>query len=345
MMQLLAPGLLGAATSDFMRIYANDIEQGLLKGASEGEIEKSDLLVNALRWRTKAVMCEKSATLLNRCIPAKTEFCLLHACNAVQSDTSVISERHNVQIAARDIKVANVTLIIDAVRKHTSENIVVFSTRNELLKQMQKERYGHLYTGEMSIERRDKVLVDFPTRPGDVLYMATRAGGVGLNLTRASRVVIADISWNPVDDIQAVARCYRMGQTLPVTVYRLVADLTLEKGIYLLGIKKQRVASRIMEEQDVPRHFSKQDLAELSGPESKADDDELDAKDIDDAPTRELAQSCTLIDHDKRAAVATSCTISFVDKNEAASNIYNQISHQSVRLITRESGLVEAIQP
>eukprot|EP00966_Prymnesium_polylepis_P075652 1754498-Prymnesium_polylepis.1 len=83
---------------------------------------------------------------------------------------------------------------------------------------------------------------EFPSKPGDILYIATKAGGVGLNITRASRVIVADISWNPVDDNQAVARCWRMGQQKPVFVYRLVADGTLEEGIYFDCVRKHKVA-------------------------------------------------------------------------------------------------------
>ena len=52
--------------------------------------------------------------------------------------------------------------------------------------------------------------------------VSTRAGGVGLNLTAASKVVIIDPSWNPSNDLQAMDRAYRFGQTKDVDVYRLI---------------------------------------------------------------------------------------------------------------------------
>ena len=51
-----------------------------------------------------------------------------------------------------------------------------------------------MYTGDVSLDRRDKIMHDFPSKPGDILYIATKAGGVGLNITCASRVIVADIS-------------------------------------------------------------------------------------------------------------------------------------------------------
>jgi len=76
----------------------------------------------------------------------------------------------------------------------------------------------------------------FPSKPNvlsppspQVMLLSTKVGGMGLTLTAASRAVIYDPSWNPADDAQAVDRCYRIGQTKPVTVYRLVAAGTVEE--------------------------------------------------------------------------------------------------------------------
>ena len=97
-----------------------------------------------------------------------------------------------------------------------------------------------------------KILDDFQQQ-GGLLLVATKAGGVGLNLTRASRVIICDVAWNPVEDTQAVSRAWRMGQTRPVFVYRLVADDTLEAAVYNLNLHKYMLAARVMDEQDVNR--------------------------------------------------------------------------------------------
>lgn len=51
-----------------------------------------------------------------------------------------------------------------------------------------------------------------------MFLLCTRAGGVGINLTAADTVVIFDSDWNPQNDIQAQARCHRIGQTKPVQV-------------------------------------------------------------------------------------------------------------------------------
>ncbi|CAB9509245.1 CHD3-type chromatin-remodeling factor [Seminavis robusta] len=68
--------------------------------------------------------------------------------------------------------------------------------------------------------------------------LSTRAAGVGLNLTAANNVIIFDAEWNPAHDEQAQDRAYRIGQSKDVTVYRLVAQGTIEELKYLRQIYK-----------------------------------------------------------------------------------------------------------
>ncbi|KAK5076453.1 ATP-dependent DNA helicase Hrp3 [Lithohypha guttulata] len=61
--------------------------------------------------------------------------------------------------------------------------------------------------------------------------LSTRAGGLGINLMTADTVIIFDSDWNPQADLQAMARAHRIGQTRPVSVYRLVSKETIEEEI------------------------------------------------------------------------------------------------------------------
>lgn len=61
--------------------------------------------------------------------------------------------------------------------------------------------------------------------------LSTRAGGLGINLMTADTVILFDSDWNPQADLQAMARAHRIGQTKPVTIYRLVAKETVEEEI------------------------------------------------------------------------------------------------------------------
>lgn len=61
-----------------------------------------------------------------------------------------------------------------------------------------------------------------------IFMLSTRAGGLGINLVAASVVIIYDIDWNPQNDNQAMDRAYRIGQTRPVNVYKMITEHTIE---------------------------------------------------------------------------------------------------------------------
>jgi TATA-binding protein-associated factor len=78
--------------------------------------------------------------------------------------------------------------------------------------------------------------------------MTTRACGLGLNLTAADTVIFVEHDWNPFVDLQAMDRAHRIGQTRPVTVYRLLAESTIEARIIGLQDLKQTVVNEIVNE-------------------------------------------------------------------------------------------------
>lgn len=80
---------------------------------------------------------------------------------------------------------------------------------------------------------------------GNVFLLSTRAGGVGLNLHGANRLVLYDSDWNPSHDKQALGRVWRDGQTKPVFLYRLLTTGTLEERIFQRQVLKGEVASLI----------------------------------------------------------------------------------------------------
>ena len=76
--------------------------------------------------------------------------------------------------------------------------------------------------------------------------ISTKAGGTGLNLTGADTVIFYDHDWNPANDSQAQDRAYRIGQTKPVTVYRLISQGTIEEKILQRQELKQTLADEII---------------------------------------------------------------------------------------------------
>ncbi|TRY63996.1 hypothetical protein TCAL_00795 [Tigriopus californicus] len=96
-----------------------------------------------------------------------------------------------------------------------------------------------------------------------VFLLTTKVGGLGVNLTGASRVVIFDPDWNPSTDTQARERAWRIGQEKQVTIYRLMTAGTIEEKIYHRQIFKQFLVNRVLKDPKQKRFFKSNDLYEL----------------------------------------------------------------------------------
>jgi len=102
--------------------------------------------------------------------------------------------------------------------------------------------------GGMTPKARGESLRIFRTDPTvKVLLASTRAGGVGLTLTAASRVFLMDPWWNPAAEEQAIDRVHRIGQTRPVVVTRFVIKGSIEESILKLQDGKRVLASTALE--------------------------------------------------------------------------------------------------
>ncbi|KAI4142305.1 MAG: hypothetical protein L6R39_004984, partial [Caloplaca ligustica] len=126
------------------------------------------------------------------------------------------------------------------------DKVLVFSHSVKLLKMLQMlfkhTSYNVSYLdGAMSYEDRAKTVDDFNSDPHEFVFLiSTRAGGVGLNITSANKVVVVDPNWNPAYDLQAQDRAYRIGQVRDVEVFRLVSAGTIEEIVYARQIYKQQ---------------------------------------------------------------------------------------------------------
>lgn len=128
------------------------------------------------------------------------------------------------------------------------DKVLVFSHSVRLLKMLQmlfkSTSYNVNYLdGSMKYEDRSKAVDEFNSDPNQFVFLiSTKAGGVGLNITSANKVVVVDPNWNPSYDLQAQDRAYRIGQVRDVEVFRLVSAGTIEEIVYARQVYKQQQA-------------------------------------------------------------------------------------------------------
>jgi chromodomain-helicase-DNA-binding protein 7 len=96
-----------------------------------------------------------------------------------------------------------------------------------------------MLTGSVKNQDRVMAIQRFNDDPNfGIFLLTTRAGGLGINLTSAKVVIIFDNDWNPQNDLQAIARAHRIGQTHEVKVYRFITKDTYEEQMFNRASKK-----------------------------------------------------------------------------------------------------------
>ncbi|XP_027693752.1 DNA repair and recombination protein RAD54-like [Vombatus ursinus] len=161
--------------------------------------------------------------------------------------------------------------ILAMTRRSSSDKVVLVSNYTQTLDLFEKlcrlRRYLYVrLDGTMSIKKRAKVVERFnsPSSPDFIFMLSSKAGGCGLNLIGANRLVMFDPDWNPANDEQAMARVWRDGQKKTCYIYRLLSAGTIEEKIFQRQTHKKALSSCVVdEEQDVERHFSLGELREL----------------------------------------------------------------------------------
>ncbi len=100
--------------------------------------------------------------------------------------------------------------------------------------------------GGVPVRQREQMVARFQAGEVPVFLLSLKAGGTGLNLTRADHVVHYDRWWNPAVEDQATDRAYRIGQTRPVQVHRLVTEGTVEERVAELLTRKRSLADAVL---------------------------------------------------------------------------------------------------
>lgn len=197
-------------------------------------------------------------------------------------------DRSNPQLSTR----AMVTQLLIQESVKRGERILLFSHSIPTLNYLQdmlgelKIKYMRI-DGSTRTDQRQAATKEFNDDNNDymVFLISTRAGGLGLNLQGANRVIIYDFGFNPSWEEQAIGRAYRLGQKKPVFVYRFRAGGSFEDAMYNKSIFKTQLFSRVVDQKNVirqtsrdikdylfkPREVEQKDLSECLGKDELLD--------------------------------------------------------------------------
>jgi len=157
-------------------------------------------------------------------------------------------------------------MLLELVQELREEGrrILVFSQFTSMLEiieeQMMKADILYSKLTGSTVKRQEQV-DRFNADETEVFLISLKAGGVGLNLTKADVVIHYDPWWNPAAQDQATDRAYRIGQDKPVFVYKLIVENSVEEKIVQMQEGKKALAEAIYEGKE--QGFSKMNEKDL----------------------------------------------------------------------------------
>ncbi|KAJ5925906.1 DNA repair and recombination protein [Penicillium verhagenii] len=322
---LVNPGILGTFKA-FIREFETPIVRSRQPEATRKEIEKGESRSEELRDLTSKFILRRTADILAKYLPPKTEYVLF--CNPTRSQANIYQAvlaspifqsamgnaesalqlitilkklcnspslltaknnnnapgdtitallaslpqnliRHFSPSASAKIRVLD--QILDNMRTKTTEKIVLVSnytsTLNLLANLLSSLGLPFLrLDGSTPTQKRQPLVDDFNRLPADKCFaflLSAKAGGMGLNLIGASRLVLFDVDWNPATDIQAMARIHRDGQKHHCRIYRVILKGSLEEKIWQRQVTKIGLADSVMEHKNSVAQFSSAELRDL----------------------------------------------------------------------------------
>ncbi len=190
---------------------------------------------------------------------------------------------HDAKTEVGSSKLRRLLELVDELRSEGHRALVFsqFTSHLALVREeLDRAGYVSLYLdGSTPMQQRAKLVERFQAGEGEIFLISLKAGGTGINLTAADYVIHLDPWWNPAVEDQATDRAHRIGQTKPVTVYRLVARGTIEEQILAMHRDKRALVAGILEGTDVAARLTTKDLLALletgeRGGDDAADDDD-----------------------------------------------------------------------
>lgn len=326
MVDFINPGLLGSFKA-FTKKFEVPIVKGRQPEALDEHKEKGNASGEELNNLTNVFILRRTADILSKYLPPKTEYVLLcrpttaqasiyqhilaspmfqsalgspeahlqlitilkKVCNSPKlldskaptnlekpvnpMTASLLSAvpAHLLRNSASSTKIRVLDQLIHTLRTTTNEKIVLvsnFTSTLDLLSALLTSLalpFLRLDGSTPSAKRQD--LVDtFNRKPSSDCFaflLSAKAGGMGLNLIGASRLVLFDVDWNPSVDLQAMARIHRDGQKRPCVIYRFLMAGGLDEKIWQRQVTKLGLASSVMDQRGGTSSFTREELKDL----------------------------------------------------------------------------------
>ncbi len=128
--------------------------------------------------------------------------------------------------------------------------------------------------GSLTPKVREQRVREFQEGSAPIFLLSLKAGGVGLNLTAATNVILLDPWWNPAVEDQASDRAHRLGQTRPVTIYRLISMGTVEEQMLSLHARKRALIESVLSGKSKAGKLDMKELMALLSPQAQRTESE-----------------------------------------------------------------------
>jgi DNA repair and recombination protein RAD54B len=246
-------------TSEQASIYKTVLNSPLY-GAVLGSPDASFQLINILKK-----LCNSPSLLVKR---AKDESKPNEMINSILES---VPQHQTMAGLATSSKLNMLKNLLLQIRKSAHEKIVIVSNYTTTLDLIERVVTSLSYNflrldGQTPVVKRQDLVDKFNKTSAStsfVFLLSAKAGGLGLNLVGASRLVLFDIDWNPATDIQAMARIHRDGQKKPCFIYRLIVQGTIEEKIYQRQLTKTGLSDAVVDSKKTAQGFTTEELRDL----------------------------------------------------------------------------------
>lgn len=180
----------------------------------------------------------------------------------------ILSKEVNPQLSG---KLMFLDMLLAHIKASSDDKVVLVSNYTQSMDMFERLCKKRMYRyqrldGSMTVKKRAKIVASFnePSSSDFIFMLSSKAGGCGLNLIGANRLIMFDPDWNPANDAQAMARCWRDGQRKKCYTYRLLATGSIEEKIFQRQLSKKALSDSIVDNDEAAiNHFSQEDLKQL----------------------------------------------------------------------------------